>query len=283
MVETKLPGKCRNVMKIGSQCVRCKLIFTFVDWFSTHVEPHGIAYDMVYEQLNSLTGWRRWSFYWAHFGNVSARKMMTKPWIQFLFYFYPPSPPFSVLRFGKCIDLLHAARKSIHHRNFTLRLTLTLSKIAQALYLYADHILWLSRAGVVKSFDAKRWNVSANKYWLASIVINLCRDMYELSKLIDQSVDGGRGGGDSITKRFSNISLRSKNDLQRASQQMYSYVQTNRAVFIDTTKNLCDLFIPLTALGYTRLKPRTIGMLGVISSIAGILVLLEPATKLVPS
>lgn len=186
---------------------------------------------------------------------------------------------FSVLRFGKCIDLLHAARKNIHHRNITLRLTLTLSKIAQALYLYADHVLWLSRSGVVKSINANKWNETANKYWLASIAINLCRDMYELSKLFDQSV--GRSG--TITKRFGDISLRSKNDLHRTSLQMYSYVQSNRAIFIDTTKNLCDLFIPLTSLGYTNLKPRTIGMLGVISSIAGILVLLEPAAKLVPS
>lgn len=189
---------------------------------------------------------------------------------------------FSVLRFGKCIDLLHAARRNIHHRNLILRLTLTLSKIAQALFLYADHILWLSRSGVVKSINANKWNETANKYWLASIVINLCRDMYELSKLFDQSIGGGGGGG-TITKRFGNISVRSRNDLQRASLHLYSYMQYNRAIFVDTTKNLCDLFIPLTALGYTKLKPRTIGMLGVISSIAGILVLLEPAAKLVPS
>lgn len=183
-----------------------------------------------------------------------------------------------MLRFGRCIDLLHAARRSIHHRNLTLRLTLTLSKISQALYLYADHILWLSRSGVAKSFNANRWNDAANKYWLASIVINLCRDMYEVSKLFDQC---GRSG--SAIKRFGEISLKSKTDLQNVSLQVYSYVQSNRSIFIDTTKNLCDVFIPLTALGYTNLKPRTIGMLGVISSIAGILVLLEPAAKLVPS
>lgn len=186
----------------------------------------------------------------------------------------------AVLRFGKCIDILHAARRSIHHSNLTLRYTLTLSKIAHAVYLYADHILWLSRSGVVKAINASKWNETANKYWLASIVINLCRDFYELSKLIDQSTGGRRGR---LTKRVEAISLRSKQDLQRASLLVYSYVHTHRDVFIDTTKNLCDLFIPLTALGYTKLKPRTVGLLGVISSIAAILVLLEPAAKLVPS
>lgn len=194
----------------------------------------------------------------------------------------------SVLRFGKCIDLLYAAQRTIHHTNVTLRLTLTLSKIAQALYLYADHIIWLSRSGLAKSVDAKKWNHTANKYWFVSIVVNLCRDFYELSRLIDRTLNSGNGRNKQTIYRWlfdtnTHISALSKQDLTKASHQIYGYVYENRAIFIDTTKNLCDVFIPLTALGYTQLKPRTIGLLGVISSIAAIIVLLQPAAKLQPS
>lgn len=189
-----------------------------------------------------------------------------------------------VLRFGKCIDLLHAAQRTIHHTNVTFRLTLTLSKIAQALYLYADHILWLSRSGLMKSINANKWNETANKYWFVSIVINLCRDIYEISKLLENTFGGSGARKKSITNWIhGNISFRSKQDLVNASHHAYAYAYANRDIFIDTTKNLCDLFIPLTALGYTKLKPRTIGILGVVSSIAGIIVLIQPSAKLAPS
>lgn len=183
--------------------------------------------------------------------------------------------------------MLRAAQKNIHHTNLTLRLTLTLSKIAQALYLYADHILWLSRSGLVKSINAKKWNDTANKYWFVSIVINLCRDFYELLKLIDETFarQGSKKSVENLVFGLStyHFSSQSKRDLLNASLQTYSYLYRNRAVFIDTTKNICDLFIPMTALGYTKLRPSTVGILGAISSIAGIMVLLQPSAKLTPS
>lgn len=183
---------------------------------------------------------------------------------------------FLVLRFGRCIDFLHAAQKTVHLRNVTLRFTLTTSKLAQALYLYADHIIWLSRSGITKSIDAKKWNDRANKYWLLSIVMNLCRDFYELSKLINQSMVDGH----SIKKTLCN--LYTQEHFVQTIQQFYTHAYYNRAILIDTTKNICDFFIPLTALGYTNLKPRTVGILGVISSLAAIIVLLQPAAKLTP-
>lgn len=198
-----------------------------------------------------------------------------------LFYIFP------VLRFGRCVDLMYAAHRSVHHANVFLRFTITMSKIAQALYLYCDHIIWLSRTGLTKSIDANKWNRTANKFWFVSIVMNLCRDFYELSKLMERTFHGNGSTKRTINRWLfdtnANISLLSKNDLTNASLQAYSYMYENRAIFLDATKNLCDVFIPLTGLGYTRLKPRTVGLLGVISSIAALIVLIQPAAKLQPS
>lgn len=184
--------------------------------------------------------------------------------------------------------MLYAAQRTVHHTNVTLRLTLTLGKIASALYLYADHIVWLSRTGLVKSIDAKKWNDKANKYWFVSIVMNLCRDIFELSRLFDHALNASNGRSKQTINRWlfdtnANISTMTKQDFRKASHQACEYVYENRAVFIDTLKNACDLFIPLTALGYTKLKPRTVGLLGVISSLAAIAVLIQPVAKLQPS
>lgn len=160
-----------------------------------------------------------------------------------------------------------------------LRLTLTLSKIAQALFLYADHIIWLSRTGLFKRIDAIKWNKRANKYWLLSIVLNLCRDFYEIIKLMDSTTSHNKTiHGKSCPSRICSMQ-----DFLQIAMRCYGCIYINQAIFVDTIKNLCDVFIPLTGLGYTKLSPRSIGILGVISSLAGLIVILKPTAKLIPS
>jgi peroxin-11B len=54
-------------------------------------------------------------------------------------------------------------------------------------------------------------------------------------------------------------------------------------VVVDTVKNGCDVMIPLTALGYMRLSPGTVGLLGVVSSVAAIISLVDPLARLTPA
>uniref|UniRef100_A0A1L8ECG2 Putative peroxisomal bioproteinsis protein peroxin n=1 Tax=Haematobia irritans TaxID=7368 RepID=A0A1L8ECG2_HAEIR len=184
-----------------------------------------------------------------------------------------------LLRFGKCLDVFYASLRTIHYPDLAIRVTLTTSKLSQALFLFADHFLWLARTGLFKSIDAKKWGQYANKYWLLSIIMNLCRDVYEIFRLMDLHKASVRSG---ISRNIP-CRIRSTKDLSRLALQSYAMVLGHKDVFVDTLKNACDFFIPLTALGYTKLTPRTIGMLGAISSIAGLIALLEPTAKLTPA
>jgi len=181
-----------------------------------------------------------------------------------------------LLRFGKCIDVMYASFKSVHNPDVTLRLTLTLSKISQAIYLFADHILWLSRTGLFKNIDTNKWNTTANKYWVLSIVMNLCRDFYEICQIFDTCRDVQQ-----LLKLF--FFPKSSDDLVRVWSKAKICVSNHQAVMVDTVKNVCDVFIPLTALGYTKLSPKHQGILGVISSIVGLFEILYPAAKLLPA
>lgn len=183
-----------------------------------------------------------------------------------------------VLRFGKCLDVFYSSFKSIHYPDLTIRLTLTLSKISQALYLFADHFIWLARSGLFRTIDLKKWNQAANRYWLFSIVMNLARDLYEITKIIDLRTRQSKFDG----LRTRNCQINSVRDLATASLRTYSCLYEHKGLLVDTIKNSCDFFIPLTALGYAKLSPRTIGILGVVSSLAGLVVVLQPQTKLVP-
>ncbi|XP_022230009.1 peroxisomal membrane protein 11B [Drosophila obscura] len=184
-----------------------------------------------------------------------------------------------LLRFGKCLDVFYGTLRTIHYPDLTIRVTLTLAKLSQSLFLLADHFLWMARTGLT-NVNAKRWSNLANKYWLFSIVMNLCRDFYEIVRVLELHKSGCRSG---ISRCKLPTSINSPQDFKRLALQSYVMIQGHKDIVVDTVKNMCDFFIPLTALGYTSLTPRTIGLLGAISSLAGLWALLEPKAKLTPA
>jgi len=164
---------------------------------------------------------------------------------------------FSVLRLGRCVDVLYSAIKILEYPNLVVKITLVTAKIANALFLLADHFIWMGRVGILNA-DLEKWNKTANKYWLITIIMNIIRDIYEITKIVEQG-----------------------NIFQR--QRQISYLQDHKNVVMDTVKNACDLFIPLTGLGITRCTPGTIGLLGTISSLIGLYMIIDPHYKLSPS
>ncbi|XP_053615049.1 peroxisomal membrane protein 11B [Plodia interpunctella] len=181
-----------------------------------------------------------------------------------------------ILRLGRCIDICYTALDSMNIEDPILRLTLTTSKLAHALYLYADHIVWLTRSGFLKT-DSDSWNRTANKFWLLSIIANLTRDFYEILQILELNKSTFLKPSELL-----NVSARHF-DMSSSVKHIYALVNCHKDVFIDTVKNSCDLFIPLTALGFMKLSPSAVGTLGALSSIAALVTLVKPITKIVPS
>lgn len=182
----------------------------------------------------------------------------------------------SVLRLGRCIDICYTALNSMHIEDPVLRVTLTVSKLAHALFLYSDHIVWLTKSGFLKT-DSEKWNRTANKFWLLSIIANLARDFYEIVHLMDLHKSIFLKPSELLNSSVTNY------DWNGGMKYMYMLTTCHKDVFIDTLKNSCDIFIPLTALGFTKLSPSTIGMLGAVSSLAALVTIVKPITKLVPA
>ena len=173
-----------------------------------------------------------------------------------------------LLRLGRCLDSLYSALKIMKYPDVTVRVTLSISKIANALYLLADHIIWIGRVGLFR-VDIEKWSKVANKYWLMTIIMNLTRDMYEIIKILDNA-----GKGVLATPNLSTIGTQ---------YEMLYHLRNHKDVVMDAIKNGCDLFIPLTALGFTKFTPGTIGIFGVISSIVGLYTIIHPLYKLTPA
>lgn len=168
------------------------------------------------------------------------------------------------------MDTIYATLPLIDHPDYTVRYTVSLSKISMSLFLFCDHVLWLSRTGIFE-INSDKWAKLSSKYWLYSLTMNLVRDFYEVLQIL---------------KREQNTicpqRCRSLSDVASVCGKAASCVQSHKDVMVDIVKNGCDFFIPLTALGYTKLSPSVVGALGVISSIAGMLTVLDPKCKLTP-
>lgn len=176
---------------------------------------------------------------------------------------------------GRCVDICYTALNTTLIEDPVLRITLTTSKLAHALYLYADHIVWLTKSGFLKT-DSDSWNRTANRFWLFSIIANLARDFYEIYHILEANRT-------SFLRPSELLNSSVRFEYNESIKHLLTLLNCHKDVFIDTLKNSCDLFIPLTALGFTKLSPSAVGTLGALSSLAALVTIVKPITKLVPA
>ena len=184
-----------------------------------------------------------------------------------------------VLRFGKSVEVFYGTLKTIHYNDAWLAFTLTVNRICQSIFLLTDHIIWLSRSGLVKDIDTPKWTQKSNKFWVVSLIMSLVRDVYEINRVISSSTSY-KSLSSCIASSV--LSVRSPRDVSHCFTSFFDFLITYKHLTVDTIKNAADLFIPLNGLGYVKLSPRVIGLLGMISSIAGLIVILNPQCKLTP-
>ncbi|XP_022256838.1 peroxisomal membrane protein 11B-like isoform X2 [Limulus polyphemus] len=178
-----------------------------------------------------------------------------------------------IFRFGRSLDVFYSALTAINIPDLTLRLTITLSRINSALYLLADHILWIGHAGIV-DVNKDKWSALSNKFWLYSLVMNLIRDAYEIKSLLQIQVSRNY-----VENKEMLLLSQPRNPFSSLIQWMIYH----RPVTVELIKNGCDFWIPLSNLKIVKISPVTVGLLGFISSLAGILQIINTSYKLTTS
>lgn len=180
---------------------------------------------------------------------------------------------------------MHSATQTIHLPDPTLRLSLTFSRIASSLYLLCDHMEWFGRFGLL-AIDRKRWSEWSNKFWLYSIAMSLVRDVYEIMNLLKLNANTsaqrhflGHSSRIDVIPGNHLWSSRSRGQHMRA----IDLIIKHKNIFMDTVKNLCDLWLPMYALGHTKLSAATVALLGMVSSLLAILQILDYSFRLSPS
>jgi len=205
---------------------------------------------------------------------------------------YSLSTARKLLRLGRSLDTIYGALKLIHLPDLILRILLTMAKINQGLYLLMDHVVWFGRVGLA-DINKDRWGTRANKFWLFSILLHFIRDIYELWYLIslEMRVRSHCGVSPNISPsgNYCDASTRSSmgsslhEDIFSTFGPVSRWALTHKDVVLDTLKNGCDLVIPMTGLGYINVAPGVVGLCGVISSVIGMVTLVDPLARILPS
>ena len=166
----------------------------------------------------------------------------------------------SVFRLGKSIDNFRAALQTIHLHNPLLRFLVTLTKLNRGLYLMIDHLIWAYRMKLLR-INIDSWSKHANRFWLLAIFLGLIRDTYEFLRAVHverKRLQQYSSGPDS---KETPVSMRSV---------LHNVVCNNPAVVLDLLKNSADIFIPISRLDILYIPSGIVGLLGVVSSLAGI-------------
>jgi len=223
-----------------------------------------------------------------------------------------------LLRFGRFFDTLHSALPVMSSvSDQVIRITSAISRISSSCFMAIDHFVCLQKLGVFSptAFDGPSWDKTSTRFWLYSIVMGLVRDFYEISKVYKeacrtkkrskghshsshhhnnrlQQANNESGGGES-SKATNNgckalvcVPVQFQPALSnciRTSRVLITCVYSHADISIDLLKNLADLFIPLSVLGYIKVSPGTIGLLGVVSTVASAIPQINPMTKMVPA
>ena len=186
--------------------------------------------------------------------------MQTKPILVYLLI----CGVFPVFRLGTSLTQFRTALQTIHLHNLLLRFVITLIKINRGIYLLIDHLIWAHRMKLI-TIDSKRWSTRSNRFWLFAIFLGLVRDIYELLKAF--RVERERL---SQYQSYESVSARAAGQV----------IQNNRAVCVDVVKNCGDFLIPMSRLDIIYLPGGVVGLLGVISSCAGLVAAYNEQLKL---
>lgn len=130
--------------------------------------------------------------------------------------------------------------------------------------------LQLDAAGIRPSLAAKRLQQEAYKAWLAGITCNTIAGFYTLWQLrqTEAGLDTSSGEKAVESKKIQRYDCPRISDARRAVANR-TYRERN-ATNLQLISDLCDLTVPISALGYVVLDDGIVGLAGTLSSLIGL-------------
>ncbi|CAF1085234.1 unnamed protein product [Adineta ricciae] len=164
------------------------------------------------------------------------------------------------MRLGRFVDYVKSVLESFHIRNKRIGTLFGLIAVCQGLFMFFDNILLLHRYKILHLTNAQRFQQYLYQVWLLWVSCALTRDYYEIQ----------------ASFHIGQYHQKQDKSLMRQANLFWA----NKPLVIDTIKNLCDLYIPLSNLNVVRANPGLQGFAGTVSSLLGLLQLWDKSYQL---
>lgn len=177
------------------------------------------------------------------------------------------------MRIGKNIEHLKAAAQASDAKTLdpVLKYTSVGRQLGYAGYLTFDAGTVLDAAGIRKWEGAKKMQLQAFRFWAAGLTFSVVAQLYTLYRLgvREAKIDKKDGEGVVESKRITKYGF--------SSLPLFHYqvpanaLHRERAVSqLQLLSDVCDLTVPVSALGWVALDDGFVGLAGTLSSLLGI-------------
>lgn len=189
-----------------------------------------------------------------------------------------------LFRLGNTVNSIEATKQNLKLADPVLRLCLIVANLNRALYFICDNVLWARNVGLFRDINKARWSLNASRLYFLSLVMSLTRDVYVISQIMVHRARDKRFQ-QKITQHLGDspdVATVVIPQLDAFLFLLFESLKGHPAVALDMMKNICDLFIPLDKLGIYPSNAGVVGFCGLISSLLGIVSLLQPSLKMKP-
>ncbi|XP_044773917.1 peroxisomal membrane protein 11A isoform X2 [Neomonachus schauinslandi] len=156
------------------------------------------------------------------------------------------------------------------------------SNVNRVIYFICDTILWVRSVGLASGINKEKWRMWAARHYYYSLLLSLARDLYEISLQMEQAAHDRAKREKSLSQEPLGYSVADEETewLQSFLLLLFRSLKKHPPLLLDTVKNFCDILNPLDQLGIYKSNPGIIGLGGLVSSIAGIIIVAYPQMKL---
>lgn len=185
-------------------------------------------------------------------------------------------------RLGNVVHAVQATQQSIHATDLVPRVCLTLANVNRVIYFICDTILWVRSVGLASGINKEKWRMWAARHYYYSLLLSLARDLYEISLQMEKIAHNRAKREKSLSQDplEYNVADEETEWLQSFLLLLFRSLKKHPPLFLDTVKNFCDILNPLDQLGIYKSNPGLIGLGGLVSSIAGIIIVAYPQMRL---
>lgn len=181
------------------------------------------------------------------------------------------------MRIGKFVEHFRAAANAYDAKSLdpVIRFCTTGRQLGYGAYMLTDTLTYLDASGVRPSAMAKRMQVQAYKAWMTGLCFSVLNGVYTIYKSKNEEA----AQTDKAVAAEKTVEVKK---LQRyvfdlpclalggETPLLTSYSERSAAQ-TQLVSDLCDLFIPVSALGYINVDDGVVGLAGAVSSLIGLM------------